>query len=63
MNPQEMDAVRKRLGLNVSEFAKLMRKSRISIHNMLAGRTKISGTNALAIELLDKAHKNRGVDG
>lgn len=52
MTPKELDDIRKSLGLSVNAFAKSIYRDKVTMRNLLSGRSPISEHTALLVRLL-----------
>ena len=53
MTPQELEAIRIKLGLNVAAMGRVLGLNVVTLHNMRAGRQRIREFNANAIRWLE----------
>lgn len=52
MTPKELDEIRKDLGLSVNAFAKAIYRDKVTMRNLLSGRSQISDHTAFLVRLL-----------
>lgn len=52
MTPKELDDIRKGLGLSVNAFAKAIYRDKVTMRNLLSGRSQISDHTAFLVRLL-----------
>lgn len=52
MTPKELDDIRKSLGLSVNAFAKAIYRDKVTMRNLLSGRSQISDHTAFLVQLL-----------
>lgn len=52
MTPKELDNIRKSLGLSVNGFAKAIYRDKVTMRNLLSGRSPISEHTAFLVRLL-----------
>lgn len=52
MTPKELDDIRKELGLSVNAFAKSIYRDKVTVRNLLSGRSPISEHTSFLVRLL-----------